>query len=312
MKNIILIFVVSLVLYACQDKIAIDVKPGASQLAVDGSMICYDSMKVINPLIGYQPNIVRLTMTNGYDDGKSPVVSNATVTIADITDAIEETLVYTEDGKYATTTMVGKVGHSYKLTIVHDGNTYTATDKINRVCVSNFIIIKYPKAEFGRAPGFYLFLTSVDLLGVGDYYRIKTFKNDLLFNRPGDITVAYDAGVQSTTISDNVPFAFPIAVFGVNPRTGVIDKASSSDESTFIEGDRAKVQIESLSKNAIDFYARLKSELTNEGLFARPAVNVPTNIININPNGTKPVGWFTTTAISAKEMVVSDSIVIVR
>lgn len=309
MKNIVLFFLASIFLCSCEDKIAIDLAAAESQLAVDGAMLYYDSMDVKEPLVGYQPNIVRLTMTNGYDNGKSLVVSNATVTITDITDATVETLVYTEDGKYATTSMVGQIGHTYKLTIEHEGNTYTATDRINRVCVSNFVVVKYPKAEFGRAPGFYLLLTSIDLPGVGDYYRIKTFKNGILFNRPGDITVAYDAGVQSTTISDNVNFAFPIAVFGVNPRTGVIDEETNGDKSTFVEGDRAKIQIESISRDAINFYSLLQNELTNEGLFARPAVNVPTNISNVNPNGKKPVGWFTTSAISAKELVVGEAMI---
>ena len=268
-------------------------------------------------------------MTNGYDQGTNTKITDALVTMFDITDlrvddvnssinatlntALFDTLKtlagnklnHKGDGIYESNSMKGQVNHIYALTIEHNGNTYYSLDTLKRVPkLDSIAVVNRDKPLYGRAPGFFIELLAKDLVGKGDYYRIKTYKNGLLFNRPADINLAFDGGFSPTSNNDATKFVFPIANLAVNPRTDVADEASRGDKSSFVAGDIARIEIWSLSLASIFFYNQLKNELTNEGLFARPPANLPCNIINSNPIGPKAVGWFSASAVSGKDVVI--------
>lgn len=305
MKHLIYLLFTVLIFTSCEDKININLPAADSQLAVDGKVFAYFYTDFIKPLSGYQPSKIRLTLTNGYSDGKAPVVDNAIVSLTDTNTKFTEQLIYVGDGYYATMSMVGEVGHGYLLKIEYNGNTYVSFDFINRVPILDSIEVENrPDSRFGRAPGYYLNLLTKDLAGKGDYYRIKTYKNGILFNRPSDINIAYDAGFGGGTLIDDSKFVFPIAIQATNPFTGEVDEKSKGDKSSFIAGDTARIEILSISRQTIAFYALLRQQLTNEGLFASPSVNVPSNIINVNPDGPKAVGWFSASAVSGKDVLI--------
>lgn len=305
MKNILYFLTALVFLTACEDKVNIKVPAGESQLAVDAKLFTYVNTSFLKPLKTYEPNYVKLSLTNGYDDGPTPIVDNAEVYIREGFSGIEEKLFYEGNGKYVTTSLRGNVDSLYFLRIEYNGNTYLSGDKINRVItVDSIEVNNVTTTENGRAPGFFLKLVAKDLQGPGDYYRIKTYKNSILFNSPNNITLAYDAGFGSGSPVDNLEFIFPIAVIAVNPRTGVTDEATRGDKSTFVAGDTARIEIWSISAPTILFYDAMRRELTNEGLFARPAVNLPCNIYNKNPAGPKAVGWFSVSAVSGKDVII--------
>lgn len=305
MKHFIYVLFSLLIFTSCEDKININLPAADSQLAVDGKVFAYFYTDFIKPLKGYQPQKIRLTLTNGYGAGQVPLVDNAVVSLTDTNTKFTEELIYVGDGYYATQNMVGEIGHGYLLKIDYNGYTYLSFDFINRVPILDSIEVENrPDARFGRAPGYYLNLLTKDLPGKGDYYRIKTYKNGVLFNRPSDINIAYDAGFGGGTLIDDSKFVFPIAIQSTNPFTGEVDDKSKGDKSTFIAGDTARIEILSISRPTIAFYALLRQQLTNEGLFASPSVNVQTNIFNTNSNGPKAVGWFSASAVSGKEVLI--------
>lgn len=292
-------------LSSCEDKIKLDLPAEASQLVVEAKVIAYTKTDFFTPIEDPQPHYVKLSLTNGFDAGANSFVSDAIVALVDLTDQVTDTLQYKGSGVYKSTKIIGKVGHVYGLGIQYNGNSYFSVDTIKRVPnVDSIAVENRDKALYGRAPGFYLNLLTQDLKGAGDFYRIKTYKNSILFNRPQDINLAYDAGFSPTSNTDGTNFVFPIAVQNVNPNTGITDEESRGQKSTFVKGDVARIEIWSLSIFGIIFYNQLRNELTNEGLFARPAVNLPTNIINLNPDGPKAVGCFSVSAVSGKEVII--------
>jgi len=137
-----------------------------------------------------------------------------------------------------------------------------------------------------------------DPAGKGDTYWIKAWKNDTLLLRPSEINVAFDAGFSEGGNLDGVTFITPIRQ-AINP--------FNTDEegnflSPYLPGDTLAVEIHSISKQAFTFLNEVIIQTDRSGgfaeLFAAPASNVGTNIVNQNPNGKKALGFFNVAAIS--------------
>jgi hypothetical protein len=298
-----IVALLALLIYGCTDPVNIKLKEGEIQIAVDGSIT--DQTNVGGVIV---PDTVRITRTNGFSSGQSPVVNNALLVLRDNAGSID-TLSYVQDGKYITHTsnIQGVIGRLYELTIAIDGETYLATDVLKRVTTIDSLLSEFRSMpEFGRAPGYFINLYSKDLEGPGDFYRFKVYKNGDLYNRPSDLNLAADAGFGSNNPIDNLRFIFPIRE-ALNPMTGVADPATSGDKAPYVPGDVVKVEIYSLSEATYNFYSELQKQVSNDGLFASPAVNVSTNILNINPSSDKKaVGWFNASAIVSKTIVIQE------
>jgi hypothetical protein len=300
-KKLLFFFVPAVFFSGCIDPIDINIKEGEVQLAVDG-MITDQSM------IGSAtvPDTIRLTKTNGYLKGPVPVVSNALVILKDNIGNVD-TLEYTSNGKYIThvNKIKGVVGNIYELNIYHEGEHYQATDDLKKIMAIDSLYTDYrTEPKYGRAPGYFVNIIAIDLKGPGDFYRLKTYKNGDLYNRPEDLNIAADAGFSSNAPQDNVNFIFPIREF-LNPRTGEVDAETQGDIAPYIPGDNVKVEMYSLSAATYSFYLELQKQTINDGLFAGPSVNVKTNILNTNPSSNKKaVGWFSASAVSSKSTVI--------
>mgnify|MGYP001788737515 CR=1 FL=1 len=83
MKHFIYVLFSLLIFTSCEDKININLPAADSQLAVDGKVFAYFYTDFIKPLKGYQPQKIRLTLTNGYGAGQVPLVDNAVVSLTD-------------------------------------------------------------------------------------------------------------------------------------------------------------------------------------------------------------------------------------
>lgn len=67
-----------------------------------------------------------------------------------------------------------------------------------------------------------------------------------------------------------------------------------------------RVEILSLTADSYAFLRELRTQLTNTGLFARPATNVPTNLFNTNSSGPTATGYFMTCAVRGRTARVSN------
>ncbi|NJO68099.1 MAG: hypothetical protein HC830_01435, partial [Bacteroidetes bacterium] len=77
--------------------------------------------------------------------------------------------------------------------------------------------------------------------------------------------------------------------------------------SPYSVGDSLYVEINSLSQEAFDFLTELVIQTDRPGgfgeLFSTPIANVPTNLRNANPNGSKAVGFFNVAAVEHSEIL---------
>ena len=124
MKNIsFLIVFISLILISCEEVVDVDLKTGPSRLVVDAS---------INWIKGTNGSVqkIKLTTTTGYYDTTIPVVSGATVFITNSTNAVFNFTEAPGTGEYACNNFVPQINETYTLTIINNGETYTATEKL--------------------------------------------------------------------------------------------------------------------------------------------------------------------------------------
>ncbi|UYZ58776.1 DUF4249 domain-containing protein [Hymenobacter latericus] len=258
-------------LASCTDVVPIDLPEPESQLAVEGNITDQPG-----------PYEIRLTRTGAYFDDKTPLaVRGAELTISD-SQGTTETLRETEPGVYQTSTLRGRIGNQYTLTIKADGQEYRAATEIKRVPEIDRFEQQHKVNEPGWRDGYYVLYNGPELPGVGDYYRFKLYQNDTLRNNPDELIVRDDALVDGKYIGDVELTDRPFRI-----------------------GDRVRVEILSLPKDYFFFLNEMFTQINNVGMFSSPPANVRTNIINVDPKGPKAVGYFAGTAVRSASLTIT-------
>lgn len=250
------------------------------------------------------PQQIILTQSQDYFDQASiPKIGGAQVTVSDTLGnqfsfkekvALSGIYIWEPSAQQPT---IGKVGTTFTLQVRWQNETISASAKLNRVPAIDSILYQYDEAT-GRqgandSPknGYDAQFYARDLRGSGDCYRVKTYRNGVLFNDPANLTLIYDAGFQKGAMTDGLMFILPIR--------------RSISPSLYVENDKIRVELWSISEDQFNFYSQARLELNNAGLFSRPAANIPTNIKNTNPASKwQGTGWFGVSAVSSFETIV--------
>ncbi|QHV99047.1 DUF4249 domain-containing protein [Spirosoma endbachense] len=275
-----------LALYAlsgCETVIDARLDTGPIQLSVDATLTDQPG-----------PQTIRLTQTAAYFNSSTPPAAlSATVTVSD--DA-GKTYAFTDndnDGYYVwqpkvATDTLGHIGRTYQLNIAYQNEVYRSTSKLNRVpAVDSITFVKKKLNPLSKTEGYRAEFYSRDLPGATDYYRIRYFRNGTLQNKARDIITTQDGAFRGNANTDGLMFILPI-------------RRSVNPDSLYAFDDVVKVEVQSLTLEAYDFWEELQAQISNGGLFATPPTNVPTNIVNTNASGRKAVGFFITSAVRSR------------
>ena len=201
---------------------------------------------------------------------------------------------------------------SYQLNVSIDGIQFSGTSEMNPVPPVDSITFKYQEQDFFTAEDYYLAeVVATDLVGSGNTYWIKAWKNGVYLNKTSEINIAYDAGFSAGGNIDGQVFIQPIQEL-INP----FDPGQTDDELTkppYSIGDTVYVEIHSISESAFYFLNEVKIQTVRSGgfgaLFAPPFSNVSTNLINEDVNSAiHPVGFFNVSSISSLEQVLTSEI----
>ena len=286
----------TLSLTSCEDVINLEgIIDSESLLIVDGSVTTVSENQLIT-----------LTQSQDYFSSKPVLpILGATVTVTDNEGKVFEFKDLQNNGKYvwkpsANIPAIGVVGKTYTLKIVANGETYQAISELKRVPVIDSIAYQFDEARFNQRDddknkpkeGYDAQFYARDFTGIGDCYRIIPYKNGKALELSNTVSIAYDAAIQkSNGAADGIVFSLPV-------------RGSISPE-LYLEKDTIKVELRSITEGHYNFWNQARSEINNGGLFSRPAANIPTNVVNINPNSTKKAaGWFGTSAVSFSQTVV--------
>jgi hypothetical protein len=256
---------------------------------------------------------ISVTFTLDYDENDQlpPGVKGAFVSI---TDDLGKTFSFIEDtqkgdGSYVWTPALpsevfGEVGREYTLTVVYNGETFQSVSKMGDVPNVDSITYEYEDDNPFFEEGYTAEFWARDLPGEGNTYWIKASKNGIALNKPGEINIAYDAGISPGSGNDGKIFLPPIRL-GINPND---EDEDENPLPPYEIGDVITVEIHSITLSAFNYLNEVIDNTDRQtgigSLFSTPLSNVSTNIRNLNPAGSKVVGFFNTASVKANEVTV--------
>jgi hypothetical protein len=237
---------------------------------------------------------VRLTRTRDYFSEEAyPVISNATVTITDLTTGqVLSTLTEDENepGLYLTTPDVkGIIGHAYQLDVETEDASYRAIDTL--FPVSNLDEVYVDPFDFNKEWNA-LYIDSYDPPEV-NYYTWRIYFNGVLFDDYANVPFADDVFLADTIRHIMLYFD---DLEGSNPR----------DFLTTPDSVEIKVQQMSMSKDAFIFHQTIYSLLNKGSMFDSPMANVVSNFYKLDNKGDESesqTGLFMTSAMSEKTIL---------
>lgn len=281
-------------LTSCETVIDAKLDEGPTQLSVDATLTDMPG-----------PQTIRLTQTAAYFDNRTPPpATGATVTVTDNAGKAYKFADPDNDGYYiwqpTGNDTLGRIGRTYSLSINYQNETYQSSSRMNRVTtIDSLIFVKRKLNPLSKTEGYRAEFYAVDTPGAKDYYRIKFYRNGELQNKPRNIITSQDGSFRGSADTDGLQFIAPI-------------RRSINPDSLYVSDDVVKVEVQSLTLEAFNFWQQVAQQITNGGLFATPPANVPTNIVNTNASGRKATGFFVTSAVRSRTARVSAENIRVR
>lgn len=244
---------------SCEEAIDLNLEEGESQLVVDAFIS--NEAKI---------QVVKLSKSAAYFNNDLPEgVSGANVILSG-SDGSTYTFVEQQKGSYeydASLAPINNIGTSYTLKINYDNKDYLSTSVLHPVPNIDTIVFYEELNPFSGEIGVFAEFYAKDIAGRTDYYWIKSYKNQLSTNDPGDFNLAKDASFVGDA-ADGFVFILPIR------------RSINIFDEPFEVGDTSRVVLNALNKDASDYLLRINTESNNGGLFSVPPSNIKSNILN--------------------------------
>ena len=285
-------------LVSCQDVIDVETEDVEPILVVDAWLTNQSTEQSIY-LSRSQPY---------FDNSVPPYVEDAQVVVENLTQNQTYTFELAENGRYSWTPetgeSVGQVEDQFRLTITVNNQEYLSFSTMGRVAQVDSIPHEFRDDEPIGPDGIYAQVFARDIPGRGDAYWIKTFKNGSFLNKPQEMNISYDGGIDDNTQLDGLTFIAPIREL-VNR---VPDEDNPDDDimiPPYKEGDSIRVEIHSITDEAFLFLETARDQMTNgdNTIFTIPIANSPGNI-DRSGGGTAPLGIFCVSAVSSLGKVI--------
>ncbi|UKN01013.1 DUF4249 domain-containing protein [Paracrocinitomix mangrovi] len=268
-----LIFISSLfvvMLNSCTKDIDIELDEGDEKLVIDAWFTTEQKVHEI-----------RLTKTAAYFSNESvPVASGATVEISgggQIFPFMEVSPgIYQSDANAK-----AEMGTEYTLTVMHEGEVYTAKDYCDTVPTLNQLELSPVYNSQNELRGYQFLIWTTELSGYGHYYCWRILNNGIyVTDTLSEISIETD-----DYLGDGLTFeAFPIDYISVNDCN---------------PGDTLTLEQHNISKQTYDAFIGILSETAwSGGIFAAPPANAPTNVDNGG------LGLFVVSALSKQVAIV--------
>lgn len=297
--SLLLAFIsISLLLSSCEDKIDV-------QLDDADPIIVMDAFLTDTP---GEVQEITITKSQPYFDSSAPIpVDNADVEIL-VSDATGQGVITFDyvDGRYIwvpeNNLSLADMGSNFTLMVTIGQVSYFAYAELNESPEIDEIRQETKEDELGYIDGgIYCEVIARDIVGPGNTYWIKSYKNGTFLNRPEEINLAFDAGFSQGADSDGLIFITPVREL-INP---VPDSTEVADEiSPWATGDLCKVEIHSISNSTFSFLELVRDQLLNgrNGIFAEPLANAPSNISASDESTV--LGVFNVAQVTSMEIVI--------
>ncbi len=224
---------------ACEEVIELDLESGEPRVVIEG-------------IVTDQPGPYTVTISKSvdfYDKNIYPAGTGATVTIAD-SEGNTDTLTEVADGVYQTNTLEGVAGRTYHLTVVLDGETYTASSTIpaKKVTIDS-LGTKFEEESLFYDEGYYVTCYFSDVPDVKNFFRVNLFVNG----------APYQYEVNDEMVEDNNFNLINDKFFEGNQ----LDWEFYADLSA---GDSIYVELHNVDEATYDYYATLVQVINGGGM----------------------------------------------
>lgn len=151
--NLIIVILAATILNSCQDVVDIPLYTANPRLVIDASLIWQKGTTGNN-------QVIKLSTTTDFYTNAIPAVSGATVFVTNSSNAIFNFIETPNTGVYLCSNFVPVINETYTLTVVNNGQQYTASETLKSVATITSV-------------------TQEIQTGLGnDFLKIKTFFND--------------------------------------------------------------------------------------------------------------------------------------
>lgn len=226
-------------LVSCEDIIDVDLRSVDPELVIEG---------VVRQGMNAE---VRISRTKDFgDDNTYPPITDAQVTISDDAGHTEK-LTADASGKFVAATITGVERRTYHLTVVHDGNRYTATSRMPpAVGIDSLTQWKFPMHDYNEP-----MLHFADPPGEeSQWYRVAFAVNGVW----GD----YEKMMISTEFIDGNVIHYPLMVDFDN---------GNDDDDPLTNGDIVTVELQCMDKPTYKYFLTLYD---NAWALANPTTNI--------------------------------------
>lgn len=257
-------------LAGCEDVIDVSLDTAAPRLVIDAS-------------IDWEKNTtgseqrIKLSTTTGYYSNEFPTVSGAVISVADQTGNNFSFIETTGTGEYLCNDFAPVIGQTYTLTIVLNGETYTASETL--VSVSD-IADNIEQNNEGGMGG--------DEVEITYYYQDNSAEENYYLHR---IIIPEVAFPQFNVEDDE------------NSQGNLIPQFYSHED--LKAGDNVNIRLYGISKRFYDYFNKLKSATGNDDSpFPTTPNAVRGNIVNTTNGTNYPYGYFRLSEIHTKNYTI--------
>ncbi|MEL7221881.1 MAG: DUF4249 domain-containing protein [Bacteroidota bacterium] len=298
LKYISLLALLVLVSFSCEDVIDIDADFQEAELVVDAWLTQSSEVQTLN-----------LTLSQDYfDSTPSESIRDAIVTLTNETQGRTFDFEHLNSSVYSWMPQagdkLGEVGDEFTLNVSYNDYNYFATTTLAPVATVDSIGYEFREDDIRGPDGIYAQFYARDLVGIGNTYWIKTYKNGQFLNKPSEMNLCYDGTFDAGSGTDGIVFIPPIREF-INPVPDELEDGEE-EQAPYAIGDNIRVEVHSISNEAHRFLTIALEQMTNgdNGIFALPVANSPSNIQAVEADAPAALGFFNIAAVSALEVVV--------
>jgi hypothetical protein len=265
---LLIVFFISLFFTSCEEVVDVNLNTAAPKLVIEAAINWRKGTS------GAQQTI-KLTTTTGYFEDEIPIVSGAVIYIKN---SANQQFNFTEvpnSGRYVCNNFKPVIDGTYTLTIISNGNTYTASETLKSITPITNVTQNYA----GNLAGIVVRAFYNDPADVDNYYLYK---------------YEYTNKITSTYYVDEDEFYQGNEFFSV------------SDDEDLKAGDKLEVTHYGISKQYYNYMNILVSIAGSNigGPFQSPPATVRGNIINTTDKSNYPLGYFSLSEIVSKAYTV--------
>lgn len=246
----------------CERVIDVDLNEASPEIVIEGNLSGTDAKLEVT-----------ISKTGSYfNRGPVEKVKNARV-VLESGQEYQSQAIETADGRYRIDNISLVENETYKLIVEAENKEYQAISTLYPAVKIDSLSYEYSREARFFEGGYRILLYFSDPANTDNYYRIKVYKNQRLFNGTDDIIVFDDSSLEGKSIQ-------------VRLRGQVFDS-----------GDTAKVELLSIDKKAWRYFTTLRDMAK-----ANPGSPAPANPVSNFSNGA--LGYFSAWSVSEKKIII--------